>query len=85
MERILGPNWEVEIQLENECAFYHENGHWKKDCSKAKKKDGKKPEVANMAHNNKNCDYSLSFILAAYMASLNECILDIEATYHCVS
>ena len=21
-----------------ECAFYHENGHWKKDCPKLKKK-----------------------------------------------
>ena len=23
----------------DECAFYHEEGHWKKDCPKLKKKD----------------------------------------------
>ena len=23
----------------DECAFYHEKGHWKKDCPKLKKKD----------------------------------------------
>ena len=26
----------------DECAFYHEKGHWKKDCFKLKKKDKSK-------------------------------------------
>ena len=30
----------------DECAFCHEKGHWRKDCLKAQKRDGKKPAAA---------------------------------------
>ncbi|KAK9181223.1 hypothetical protein WN944_024360 [Citrus x changshan-huyou] len=33
----------------DECVFCHEKGHWRKDCPKAQKRDGKKPAAANMA------------------------------------
>ncbi|KAH9714714.1 Integrase catalytic domain-containing protein [Citrus sinensis] len=51
----------------DECAFCHENGHWRKDCPKAQKRDEKKP--ANMARKDEDSDYSLSITPAAYMAS----------------
>ncbi|KAH9662850.1 hypothetical protein KPL70_019489 [Citrus sinensis] len=66
----------------DECAFCHEKGHWRKDCPKAQKRDGKKPAAANMARKNENSDYSLSITHAAYVASSSEWILDIGATYH---
>ncbi|KAH9722810.1 hypothetical protein KPL70_006849 [Citrus sinensis] len=66
----------------DECAFCHEKGHWKKDCPKAQKRDGKKPAAANMARKDKGSDYSLSITPAAYVASLSEWILDTGATYH---
>ncbi|KAH9750986.1 hypothetical protein KPL71_014098 [Citrus sinensis] len=66
----------------DECAFCHEKGHWRKDCPKAQKRDGKKPAAANMARKDEDFDYSLSITPAAYMASSNEWILDTGATYH---
>ncbi|KAH9780058.1 retrovirus-related pol polyprotein from transposon TNT 1-94-like protein [Citrus sinensis] len=66
----------------DECAFYHKKGHWRKDCPKALKRDGKKPAVANMARKDKDSDYSLSITHVAYVASLSEWILDTGATYH---
>ena len=66
----------------DECAFCHEKGHWRKDCPKAQKRDGKKPAAANMARKDENSDYSLSITPAAYVASSSEWILDTGATYH---
>ncbi|KAH9783016.1 hypothetical protein KPL71_009155 [Citrus sinensis] len=66
----------------DECAFCHENDHWRKDCPKAQKRDGKKPAVANMARKDEDSDYSLSITPAAYVASSSEWILDTRATYH---
>ncbi|KAH9682404.1 hypothetical protein KPL71_027339 [Citrus sinensis] len=66
----------------DECAFCHEKGHWRKDCPKAQKRDGKKPATANMRRKDKGSDYSLSITPAAYVASLSEWILDTRATYH---
>ncbi|KAH9727035.1 Integrase catalytic domain-containing protein [Citrus sinensis] len=66
----------------DECAFCHENDHWRKDCPKAQKRDGKKPAAANMARKDEDSDYSLSITLAAYVASSSEWILDTGATYH---
>ncbi|KAH9666242.1 Integrase catalytic domain-containing protein [Citrus sinensis] len=43
----------------DECAFCHENDHWRKDCLKAQKRDGKKPAAANMARKDEGSDYSL--------------------------
>ncbi|KAH9669066.1 Integrase catalytic domain-containing protein [Citrus sinensis] len=45
----------------DECAFCHEKGHWRKDCLKAQKRDGKKPAAANMARKDEDSDYSLSY------------------------
>ncbi|KAH9753489.1 Integrase catalytic domain-containing protein [Citrus sinensis] len=66
----------------DECAFCHEKGHWRKDCPKAQKRDGKKPAAANMARKDEGSDYSLSITPAAYVASSSEWILDTGATYH---
>ena len=44
----------------DECAFCHKKSHWKKDCPKAQKRDGKKPVAANMARKDEDSDYSLS-------------------------
>ncbi|KAH9666498.1 hypothetical protein KPL70_020662 [Citrus sinensis] len=66
----------------DECAFCHEKGHWRKDCPKAQKRDGKKPAAANMARKDEDSDYSLSITPAAYVANLSEWILDTGATYH---
>ncbi|KAH9660217.1 hypothetical protein KPL70_024138 [Citrus sinensis] len=66
----------------DECAFCHEKGHWRKDCPKAQKRDGKKPAAANMAQKDENSDYSLSITPVAYVASSSEWILDTGATYH---
>ncbi|KAH9782717.1 Integrase catalytic domain-containing protein [Citrus sinensis] len=66
----------------DECAFCHEKGHWRKDCPKAQKRDGKKPAAANMAQKDEDSDYSLSITPAAYVASSSKWILDIGATYH---
>ncbi|KAH9688421.1 hypothetical protein KPL70_015118 [Citrus sinensis] len=66
----------------DECAFCHEKGHWRKDCPKAQKRDGKKPAVANMARKDEGSDYSLSITPTAYVASSSEWILDTGATYH---
>ncbi|KAH9783426.1 hypothetical protein KPL71_009306 [Citrus sinensis] len=66
----------------DECAFCHEKGHWRKDCSKAQKRDGKKSAAANMAWKDEGSDYSLSITPAAYVASSSEWILDTGATYH---
>ncbi|KAH9782763.1 retrovirus-related pol polyprotein from transposon TNT 1-94-like protein [Citrus sinensis] len=57
-------------------------GHWRKDCPKAQKRDGKKPASANMARKDEGSDYSLSITPAAYVASSSEWILDTGATYH---
>ncbi|KAH9733975.1 hypothetical protein KPL71_017220 [Citrus sinensis] len=43
----------------DECAFCHEKGHWRKDCPKAQKRDGKKPATANIARKDEDSDYSL--------------------------
>ncbi|KAH9752632.1 hypothetical protein KPL71_014771 [Citrus sinensis] len=43
----------------DECAFCHENGHWRKDWPKVQKRDGKKPAPANMAWKDEDSDYSL--------------------------
>ncbi|KAH9704495.1 retrovirus-related pol polyprotein from transposon TNT 1-94-like protein [Citrus sinensis] len=66
----------------DECAFCHEKGHWRKDCPKAQKRDGKKPATANMARKDEGSDYSLSITPTAYVASSSEWILDTGATYH---
>ncbi|KAH9733971.1 hypothetical protein KPL71_017220 [Citrus sinensis] len=52
----------------DECAFCHEKGHWRKDCPKAQKRDGKKPATANIARKDEDSDYSLSITPAAYVA-----------------
>ncbi|KAH9744296.1 External alternative NAD(P)H-ubiquinone oxidoreductase B4 [Citrus sinensis] len=52
-----------------ECAFCHEKGHWRKDCSNAQKRDEKKPVEVNMARKDEDSDYSLSITHAAYVAS----------------
>ncbi|KAH9718108.1 hypothetical protein KPL71_022089 [Citrus sinensis] len=66
----------------DECVFCHEKGHWRKDCPKAQKRDGKKPAAANMARKDEGSDYSLSITPATYVASSSEWILDTGATYH---
>ncbi|KAH9754792.1 Integrase catalytic domain-containing protein [Citrus sinensis] len=66
----------------DECAFCHEKGHWRKDCPKAQKRDGKKPAAANMAWKDEDSDYSLSITPGAYVASSSEWILDTGVTYH---
>ncbi|KAH9656605.1 hypothetical protein KPL70_022746 [Citrus sinensis] len=66
----------------DECSFCHEKGHWRKDCLKTQKRDGKKPTTTNMARKDEDSDYSLSITPAAYVASSSEWILDTGATYH---
>ncbi|KAH9733955.1 Integrase catalytic domain-containing protein [Citrus sinensis] len=70
------------IITRDECTFCHEKGHWRKDCPKTQKRDGKKPATANMARKDEDFDYSLSITPAAYVASSSEWILDTGATYH---
>ena len=43
--------------------------HWRKDCPKAQKKDGKKPATINMTHKDEDSYYSLSIMVTTYMAS----------------
>lgn len=66
----------------DECVFCHEKGHWRKDCPKAQKRDGKKPAAANMTRKDEDSDYSRSITPVAYVASSSEWILDTGATYH---
>ncbi|KAH9648691.1 hypothetical protein KPL70_025696 [Citrus sinensis] len=66
----------------DECAFCHEKGHWRNDCPKAQKRNGKKPVVANMTHVDGDSDYSLSITSTPYVARSSEWILDTRATYH---
>ena len=66
----------------DECAFFHEKSHWRKDCPNAQKRDGKKPTVANMACKDEDSDYSLSITPEACLASSSELILNIGAIYH---
>ncbi|KAH9768967.1 Integrase catalytic domain-containing protein [Citrus sinensis] len=66
----------------DECAFCHEKGHWRKDCPKAQKRNGKKPAAANMTRKDEDSNYSLSITPAAYEASSSEWILDTGAIYH---
>ncbi|KAH9657711.1 hypothetical protein KPL70_023190 [Citrus sinensis] len=67
---------------QDECAFCHEKGHWRKDCPKAQKRDGKKLAATNMARKDEDSNYSLSITPAAYVASSSEWILDTGTTYH---
>ncbi|KAH9726277.1 Integrase catalytic domain-containing protein [Citrus sinensis] len=53
----------------DECAFCHEKYHWRKDCPKAQKRDGKKPAAANMARKDEDSDYSLIITPTAYVTS----------------
>ena len=66
----------------DECAFCHENGHWRKDCPNAQKRDVKKLAAANMVRKYEDFNYSLSITPATYVVSSSERILDIGATYH---
>ncbi|KAH9793742.1 Integrase catalytic domain-containing protein [Citrus sinensis] len=66
----------------DECTFCHEKGHWRKDCPKAQKRDGKKPAAANMSRKDEDSDYLLSITPGEYVASSSEWILDTGAIYH---
>ncbi|KAH9648687.1 hypothetical protein KPL70_025692 [Citrus sinensis] len=44
----------------DECAFCHEKGHWRNDCPKAQKRNGKKLVAANTTRVDGDSDYSLS-------------------------
>ena len=67
---------------QDECTFCHKNDHWKKNCPKDQKRDGKKPTAANVTLKDENSYYSLSITPAAYVASSSEWILDTGVTYH---
>ena len=66
----------------DECALCHEKSHWRNDCPKAQKRNGKKPVAVNMTRVDGDFDYSLSITSTAYVASSSEWILDTRATYH---
>ena len=61
----------------DECAFCHEEGHWKKDCSKLKKKDKGK-----FISDERGGDSVLCLVSHQTIAGFDEWILDTSCTYH---
>lgn len=57
--------------VRDECVFYHENVHWRKDCLKAQKRDRKHVAV-NMEHKDEDSDYALSIMHAASVVNLSK-------------
>ena len=68
----------------DECAFYHEKGHWKKDCPKLNKKKEKEKEKAVKDANvvEYASDVELSLAVSHSTTYLNEWMLDSGCTYH---
>jgi len=66
----------------DECAFCHEKGHWKKYCPKLKKK-GKALQDANVVECKSDVELDISLIVSLSASSyLDEWILDSGCAYH---
>ena len=71
----------------HECAFYHEVGHWKKDCPKLKKKD-KGKSISNacvIEHGGDSSDFVFCLVGHQTIVGFDEWILDSGCTYHTCS
>ena len=68
----------------DECTFCHEEGHWKKDCPKLKKKDKGKSisDTCVIECGGDSSDYELCLIGHQTIASFDDWILDTGCTYH---
>ena len=68
----------------DECAFCHEEGHWKKDCPKLKKKDKKKSmsDACVIERGGDSSDSEFYLVGHQTIASFDEWILDSGYTYH---
>ncbi|KAE8717034.1 cytochrome P450 71A9-like [Hibiscus syriacus] len=64
----------------DECAFYHEKGHWKKDCPKFKKKGNDALDVCVVEHDANDSDISL--VASSTTLHSDEWILDSGYIYH---
>ncbi|KAL4341388.1 hypothetical protein GQ457_08G037140 [Hibiscus cannabinus] len=62
----------------DECAFFHEKGHWKKDCPKLKKKGKVAPDACVAEHNTSDSEISLVASLSAFHS--DEWILDSDCS-----
>ena len=72
----------VRAVAKDECAFYHEKGHWKKDCTKLEKK-GKALQDANVTECKSDEESNISLIVSPSVSSHpDEWILGSGCTYH---
>ena len=68
----------------DECAFCHEEVHWKKDCPKLKKKDKSKSmsDACAIERGDDSSDFMFCLVGHQTIASFEEWILDTGCTYH---
>ncbi|KAH9679095.1 hypothetical protein KPL71_025975 [Citrus sinensis] len=71
-------NKSKERPAKDECAFFREKGHWKKNCPKLQK--GKATSDACVAEHDEESDFSL--VGMTFICHSNEWILDSGCTYH---
>ncbi|KAE8707953.1 putative beta-1,3-galactosyltransferase 20 [Hibiscus syriacus] len=64
----------------DECAFFHEKSHWKKDCPKLKKKGKAAPDACVVEHDAHDSNISLVALSTTFHS--DEWILDSGCTYH---
>ena len=68
----------------DECAFCHEKGHWKKDCPKVKMKDKGKVvyDACVIECGGASSDYEFCLVGHQTIDGFDEWILDLGCNYH---